>query len=101
LRDALVAVGKDPEQFPLALATMYLYISEDPAELSSVRDLVRSPAATPAEVRDRLLIGTPDECIGRLRRLEAVGISDVFVWPLRDEVAQLRLFVEEVAGPLG
>jgi alkanesulfonate monooxygenase SsuD/methylene tetrahydromethanopterin reductase-like flavin-dependent oxidoreductase (luciferase family) len=100
LRDRLVAVGKDPARFPLALATMYLYISEDRAELRSVRDLVRSPAATSADLRDRLLIGTADECVGRLRRLEAAGISEVFVWPLRDEVAQLGLFVEEVAGRL-
>jgi alkanesulfonate monooxygenase SsuD/methylene tetrahydromethanopterin reductase-like flavin-dependent oxidoreductase (luciferase family) len=101
LRDRLVAVGKDPARFPLALATMYLYISEDRAELRSVSDLVRSPAATSADLRDRLLIGTADECVGRLRRLEAAGISEVFVWPLRDEVAQLGLFVAEVAGRLG
>lgn len=101
LRDRLVAGGKDPARFPMALATMYLYITEDRAELSSVRDLVRSPAATSAELRDRLLIGTPDECVGRLRQLEAVGVSEVFVWPLRDEVAQLGLFVEQVAGRLG
>jgi alkanesulfonate monooxygenase SsuD/methylene tetrahydromethanopterin reductase-like flavin-dependent oxidoreductase (luciferase family) len=98
LRDRLGAVGKDPARFPLALATMYLYLSDDPAELSSALDLVRSPAATSADLRDRLLIGTPDECVERLRRLESVGISEVFVWPLRDEVAQLKLFKEEVAG---
>jgi alkanesulfonate monooxygenase SsuD/methylene tetrahydromethanopterin reductase-like flavin-dependent oxidoreductase (luciferase family) len=101
LRDRLMAVGKDPARFPQAVATMYLHISQDRAELRSVRDLVRGPAATSAELRDRLLIGTPDECISRLRRLEAVGVSEVFVWPLRDEVAQLRLFVDEVAGRLG
>src|SRR5207237_1811624 len=56
LRDRLAAVGKDPAEFPLALATMYLYISKDPAELRLVGDLVRSPAAPAAELRDRLLI---------------------------------------------
>jgi hypothetical protein len=30
----------------------------------------------------------------------AVGVSEVFVWPLRDEIAQLRLFVKEVAQRL-
>jgi alkanesulfonate monooxygenase SsuD/methylene tetrahydromethanopterin reductase-like flavin-dependent oxidoreductase (luciferase family) len=101
LRDRLEAGAKDPARFPMALAIMYLYITEDRTELSAVRDLVRSPAATSAELRDRLLIGTPDECVGRLRRLEAVGVSEVFVWPLRDEVAQLGLFVEQVTGRLG
>jgi len=101
LRDRLVAAGKDPARFPTALATMYLYITEDRTEVSSLRDLVRSPASTSAELRDRLLIGTPDECVGRLRRLEAAGIGEVFVWPLRDEIAQLGRFAEEVAGRLG
>lgn len=95
-----MVVGKEAAQFPLALATMYLYISDDRAELRSVRDLVRSPASTSAELGDRLLIGTADECADRLRRLEAVGVSEVFVWPLRDEIAQLRLFVKEVAQRL-
>jgi alkanesulfonate monooxygenase SsuD/methylene tetrahydromethanopterin reductase-like flavin-dependent oxidoreductase (luciferase family) len=100
LQDRLVVVGKEAAQFPLALATMYLYISDDRAELRSVRDLVRRPASTSAELGDRLLIGTADECADRLRRLEAVGVSEVFVWPLRDEIAQLRLFVKEVAQRL-
>jgi alkanesulfonate monooxygenase SsuD/methylene tetrahydromethanopterin reductase-like flavin-dependent oxidoreductase (luciferase family) len=100
LHDRLVAIGKEPARFPLAVATMYLYISEDRSELQSVRDLVRSPAATSGELGERLLIGTPEECVSRLRRLERVGISEVFVWPLRDEIAQLRLFVEEVQGGL-
>jgi alkanesulfonate monooxygenase SsuD/methylene tetrahydromethanopterin reductase-like flavin-dependent oxidoreductase (luciferase family) len=101
LRDRLAAGGKDPARFPMALATMYLYLSNDQAALRSAADLVRSPATTSADLRDRLLIGTPNECIERLRRLEAVGVSEVFVWPLRDEVDQLRLFVEEVVGRLG
>ncbi|MBJ7603065.1 MAG: LLM class flavin-dependent oxidoreductase [Candidatus Dormibacteraeota bacterium] len=101
LRGSLVGVGKDPAGFPLALATMYLYISEDRAELRSVGDLVRSPAVASADLGDRLLIGTVDECVGRLQRLEAAGIREVFVWPLRDEVAQLELFIEEVGGRLG
>jgi alkanesulfonate monooxygenase SsuD/methylene tetrahydromethanopterin reductase-like flavin-dependent oxidoreductase (luciferase family) len=101
LRDRLAIFGKDLARFPLALATMYLYVSDDRAELRSALDLVRSPAATSADLRDRLLIGTPDECVERLRRLEAVGISEVFVWPLRDEVAQLEFFAEEVVGRLG
>src|SRR2546427_513066 len=42
----LALFGKDLARFPLALATMYLYVSDDPAELRSALDLVRSPAAT-------------------------------------------------------
>ena len=80
----------------MALATTYLFMTEDPTALRSALELVVSPTAAPSELRDRLLIGTPEECVSRVRRLEAAGIGEVFVWPLRDEVLQLRLFAQEV-----
>ncbi len=96
LHARLAASGKDPAGFPVALATTYLFLSEDPIALRSAVELVVSPAAAPSDLRDRLLIGTLEECVDRLRQLEAAGIREVFVWPLRDELLQLRLFAEEV-----
>lgn len=32
----------------------------------------------------------------RLRRLEDAGVHEVFVWPVGDEVAQIRMFAELV-----
>jgi alkanesulfonate monooxygenase SsuD/methylene tetrahydromethanopterin reductase-like flavin-dependent oxidoreductase (luciferase family) len=92
----LAALGKDLVEFPAALATTYLYLSEDPMACRSALELVVSPTAAPSDLRDRLLIGTPEECVDRVRQLDAAGIKEVFVWPIRDELLQLRLFAEQV-----
>jgi alkanesulfonate monooxygenase SsuD/methylene tetrahydromethanopterin reductase-like flavin-dependent oxidoreductase (luciferase family) len=96
LRARLATLGKDPAGFPVALATTYLFMTEDPMAMQSALELVVSPTSAPSELRDRLLIGTPEECVSRVRQLEAAGIGEVFVWPLRDELLQLRLFAQEV-----
>jgi alkanesulfonate monooxygenase SsuD/methylene tetrahydromethanopterin reductase-like flavin-dependent oxidoreductase (luciferase family) len=96
LRGFLSNLGKNPAGFPVALATTYLFMSDDPKSINSALELVVSPATAPSDLRDRLLIGTPNECVDRVRLLQAAGIGEVFVWPLRDELRQLRLFAEEV-----
>lgn len=85
----------------MALATTYLFLSDDPKAVKSALELVVSPAAAPSDLRDRLLIGSPQECVDRLRRLQAAGIDEVFIWPVLDELAQLRLFAEEIVPRVG
>ncbi|MDQ2942984.1 MAG: hypothetical protein M3R21_04845 [Candidatus Dormibacteraeota bacterium] len=55
-----------------------------------------SPHQAPADLRDRSLVGPPKECIDKLRALQAAGAHEVFVWPVRDEVRQLRRFADDV-----
>jgi alkanesulfonate monooxygenase SsuD/methylene tetrahydromethanopterin reductase-like flavin-dependent oxidoreductase (luciferase family) len=76
---------------------MYAYVTDDPAEASSVLSMLVSPRQAPADLRDRSLIGPAQQCIERLRRLQAAGVDQVFIWPVADEVRQLRRFAEEVA----
>jgi alkanesulfonate monooxygenase SsuD/methylene tetrahydromethanopterin reductase-like flavin-dependent oxidoreductase (luciferase family) len=88
--------GKQPGAFPNAVATMYLHLTDDPAEAASALGTLVSPRQAPADLRDRSLVGPPADCIDKLRQLEAAGAQEVFVWPVRDEVRQLRRFAEEV-----
>ena len=44
-----------------------------------------------------LPIGPPELCAERLVAYGRAGGQRVFVWPLRDELAQLELFGERVA----
>jgi alkanesulfonate monooxygenase SsuD/methylene tetrahydromethanopterin reductase-like flavin-dependent oxidoreductase (luciferase family) len=88
--------GKDPAAFPNAVATMYLHLTEDPAEATSVTSMLVSPRHAPSDLRDRSLVGTAGDCIQKLQELKAAGVQEVFVWPIRDEVQQLRRFAEEV-----
>ena len=96
LRRHLEEVGKEPHLFPHAVATMYTYLTDDPAEAERIVRTLVSPRQAPADLRDRSLIGTVPACIERLRRLEAAGVSQVFVWPVADQVRQLARFAEEL-----
>jgi alkanesulfonate monooxygenase SsuD/methylene tetrahydromethanopterin reductase-like flavin-dependent oxidoreductase (luciferase family) len=75
---------------------MYLHLTDDPAEATSVLQVLVSPRHAPSDLRDRSLIGPPGDCIEKLQKLKAAGVQDVFVWPIRDEVQQLRRFAHEV-----
>jgi len=96
LTTQLERFGKEPGAFPNAVATMYLHITDDPAESTSVLQMLVSPRQAPSDLRDRSLVGLPGDCIQKLQRLQVAGAQEVFVWPIRDEVKQLRRFADEV-----
>jgi alkanesulfonate monooxygenase SsuD/methylene tetrahydromethanopterin reductase-like flavin-dependent oxidoreductase (luciferase family) len=75
---------------------MYLHLTDDPAEANSVLGTLVSPHQAPTDLRDRSLIGTVEDCVQMLRTLRDAGAQEVFVWPVRDEVKQLRRFADEV-----
>ena len=88
----LESFGKHPAAFPNAVATTYLHLTDDRDEATTVLRMLVSPHQAPSDLRDRSLIGSPDDCIQKLRGLEAAGVQEVFVWPVRDELLQLRRF---------
>ncbi len=88
--------GKSPAGFPNAIATMYMHLTDDPAEAESVLGMLVSPRQAPADLRDRSLVGTPADCVRKVQMLQAAGVQQVFVWPVGDEVKQLRRFADEV-----
>jgi alkanesulfonate monooxygenase SsuD/methylene tetrahydromethanopterin reductase-like flavin-dependent oxidoreductase (luciferase family) len=100
LDEALQTVGRTAQSFPNALATAWLYITEDRARADRMLTDVLAPMLNrPAEAL-RLLslpIGPPELCAERLVAYGRAGGQRVFVWPLRDELAQLELFGERVA----
>lgn len=98
LNNQLELVGKDHRHFPNAIATMYTYLTDDPAEAERILGSLISPRQAPADLRNRSLVGTVAKCIERLRRLEAAGVGQVFIWPVADEVRQLSRFAELVAN---
>ena len=99
LADALRLAGRPRESCSNAIATTWLYITEDRgvaertiADLASM--LNRSDAALRALP---LPIGPAEVCAERLTALVRAGARRIFVWPLGDEVTQLELFRGRVA----
>ena len=98
LEEFLVAAGKEPSTFPNALATMWLYITEDETEAERMLNEVLSPAINRpvAELRQRLPIGSAETCAEKLAAYQKVGVQRVYLWPLANELEQIRIFQEQV-----
>jgi alkanesulfonate monooxygenase SsuD/methylene tetrahydromethanopterin reductase-like flavin-dependent oxidoreductase (luciferase family) len=99
LQDQLKIFGKDPASFPNALATMFMYITEDNAETERVlAEMLTALLNRPVDqLRERLLVGSPEVCAEKLVAYRAVGVQRVFIWPIKDEIEQLRIFKHKVA----
>jgi alkanesulfonate monooxygenase SsuD/methylene tetrahydromethanopterin reductase-like flavin-dependent oxidoreductase (luciferase family) len=98
LEGHLVAAGKDPAVFPNALATMWCYITDDATDAERVlRERVVPTVHRPEEtLRERLPIGPPELFADKLEAFAAAGVEEVFIWPVADEVAQIKRFWHEV-----
>ena len=99
LKDQLKIRGKDPASFPNALVTMFMYVTESKSAAERVlsQTLVTFLHRPVEQVRERLLVGTPEACAEKLAAYRAAGVQRVFVWPVEDEVDQLSVFQKKVA----
>jgi probable F420-dependent oxidoreductase len=92
------AAGKDPDHFPHAIATMFLHVTQGRAEADRICQDILSPTLNrPAQdLRERLLIGPPEECARKLANYQSAGAQRIMLWPLKDEILQLQTFQEQV-----
>jgi probable F420-dependent oxidoreductase len=99
LGEHLRAVGKDPDRFPNAIATMFFHVVEDRATAERIiRDILSPTLNRPEqELRRRLLVGPAQECAEKLAAYRAAGAQRLFLWPVEDELRQLTMFWERVA----
>ena len=99
LEKELKSRGKDPATFPNALVTMFMYLTEDRAKAERVlSETIGALLKRPVEqMRDRLLVGAPEACGEKLAAYKAAGVQRVFLWPVADELDQLRIFQQKVA----
>lgn len=99
LADQLEVLGKDPNRFPNAIATMFFCVTEDSAASERiVRDVLTPTLKRPEqELRERLLVGPAEDCAQKLAAYRAAGAQRIFLWPVEDELRQLATFQERVA----
>ncbi len=98
LRDLLADAGRDPDDFPNGLATMWFHITDDPGEAERVfRERLVPVVNRPEEIlRDRLPVGPAKVAAAKIRAFADAGVQRVFVWPVADEIDQIRRFAAEV-----
>ena len=95
--------GVDPERFPNAIASMFMYVTDNVAEADDVVSQVLAPTLRrdPEQLRERLLVGSAGACADKLDRYAAAGAERVLLWPVWDETRQLERFHEGVMTRLG
>jgi alkanesulfonate monooxygenase SsuD/methylene tetrahydromethanopterin reductase-like flavin-dependent oxidoreductase (luciferase family) len=98
LCEFLVAAGKDSSLFPNAIATTWMYITEDERVAERMLNEVLAPALNRpvAELRERLPIGPAQKCAEKLAAYQQVGVQRIYLWPLADELEQIKIFMRQV-----
>ena len=98
LEAELARSGRDPAKFPNAIATMWLYVTEDRREAERILGEVLSPTLNrPVDyLRERLPIGPAEECAEKMAAFRDVGAQRILLWPIADDLEQLRLFHDRV-----
>jgi alkanesulfonate monooxygenase SsuD/methylene tetrahydromethanopterin reductase-like flavin-dependent oxidoreductase (luciferase family) len=93
LAELLEQSGREPVGFPNALATMWMWVTEDRAEADRVLADVLAPVLRrdPAELGKQLCVGPSGHCAELLARYAEAGCRRVYVWPLGEEARQLEL----------
>lgn len=99
LQELLSASNKDTSSFPNAIATMWMYITEDESEADRMLNEVLAPALNRPvpELKERLPIGSAQNCAEKLAAYQNVGVQRIYLWPLADELDQINIFMEHVA----
>jgi len=98
LQAFLLAAGRNPTDFPNAMATMWLYVTEEENDAERMLNEVLAPALNrpAAELRERLPIGSALQCAEKLAAYQAVGVQRIYLWPLADELEQIKIFRKQV-----
>lgn len=97
LDTVLTTQGKDAASFPTSLATMWAYVTDDKAERDEKLAMIATMLNRPPEVlAPQILVGPAEECAAKLRAYATAGVSEVFLWPLANELEQLERFATTV-----
>jgi alkanesulfonate monooxygenase SsuD/methylene tetrahydromethanopterin reductase-like flavin-dependent oxidoreductase (luciferase family) len=99
LDDHLKAAGREPDDFPDAIATMWLFVTDRRREAEDVLTDVLAPALNrdPAQLVD-LPIGSVQRCSEVLAGYAAAGAREVLLWPVRDNLHQLERAMQAAAS---
>lgn len=98
LNGALAEQGKNPENFPNAVDTLFLFADPDRARARRIAvPIVEKATRAPFDGgAGHCLIGDYLECKDLLQRWLEAGARQLCVWPLLDPVRQIRCFGEHI-----
>jgi alkanesulfonate monooxygenase SsuD/methylene tetrahydromethanopterin reductase-like flavin-dependent oxidoreductase (luciferase family) len=87
----LLRAGRAPDSFPDAVATTWLYVTENEREAEHIRvDVLAAALNRDPERLRHLPIGSSQHCAEALAAYAAAGADEVLIWPVRDSLRQLE-----------
>lgn len=98
LDSALGETGKNPETFPNAVDTMFMYIDRDGTRArQTAGPIIEKSAGVPFDPGSgHYLVGDYQECGAILDRWREAGAKQICVWPLLDPLGQIKQFGEHL-----
>ena len=82
--------AKLPDGFPSALATMWTWITDDPADGERVLgQLAAMLKREPADLAGQVCVGSPERCGELIENYADAGCGRIYFWPLGDEPEQI------------
>jgi len=98
LDDALVEAGKDPDTFPNAVDTMFMYVDSDGDRARRIAGpIIEKSSGVPFDADSgHYLVGDYEECKAVLARWTDAGAKQVCVWPVLDPIGQIQRFGEHL-----
>ena len=98
LAEQLSLRGRDPDQFPNALVTMWTWITPHRREADRILRDVLGPLLKrdPDDLRGQLCVGSAETCAELLSRYAQAGCERVHLWPVGDEPEQIELAASAV-----
>jgi alkanesulfonate monooxygenase SsuD/methylene tetrahydromethanopterin reductase-like flavin-dependent oxidoreductase (luciferase family) len=96
VQELLAEHGREPASFANGLATMWFHLDDGHAGDALTERLLPVVRRPEAELRERLGFGPAERLAERLAAFGEAGVQRVFLWPVADELDQLRRFREEV-----
>jgi alkanesulfonate monooxygenase SsuD/methylene tetrahydromethanopterin reductase-like flavin-dependent oxidoreductase (luciferase family) len=90
----LLERGKDPDTFPNAVDTMFMFIDEDGKKARRLAaPIIEAAARAPFDAGSgHYLVGDYEECKALLARWIEAGAKQVCLWPVADATEQIRRF---------
>jgi alkanesulfonate monooxygenase SsuD/methylene tetrahydromethanopterin reductase-like flavin-dependent oxidoreductase (luciferase family) len=94
LNAALLEKGKDPDTFPNAVDTMFMFVDPDRKKARRVAaPIVEAAARAPFDAGSgHYLVGDYEECKALLARWTEAGAKLVCLWPVAESAEQIRRF---------
>ena len=96
------SLGKEEEEQPFdnSVMSMFGYISDDKEKVRRAAKEILSPAlgGSAEDLEQKLLFGSLDECLRKIRNLVDAGVKRIHFWPVLDYEEQICVFKNGISA---